>query len=151
MPLIPGLRVVRSSVHGYGVVALRDFAEGEMMAEIEGVTWREGEWWDDTYTLRITDAVSFDMVDQTRWINHSCSANAEIDLGLDERGEPWAKLYAWRDIAAGEEVTYDYEFPAELAEPCSCGSPVCRKWIVREEELAQVLELKARAQGTHHT
>ncbi len=106
-----------------------------MMADIEGVTWREGEWWDDKYTLRITDAVSFDMVDQTRWINHSCTANAEIDLGLDEHGEPWAKLYAWRDIAAGEEVTYDYEFPAALAEPCTCGSPQCRGWIVREEEL----------------
>lgn len=135
MPQIPGLRVVRSALHGYGVVALRDFKEGDLMADIEGVTWREGDWWDDTYTLRITDQVSFDMVDQTRWINHSCTANAEIDLGLDENGEPWAKLYAWRDIAAGEEVTYDYEFPAALAEPCTCGSPQCRGWIVREEEL----------------
>ena len=135
MPQIPGLRGVRSALHGYGVVALRDFKEGDLMADIEGVTWREGEWWDDKYTLRITDAVSFDMVDQTRWINHSCTANAEIDLGLDEHGEPWAKLYAWRDIAAGEEVTYDYEFPASLAEPCTCGSPQCRGWIVREEEL----------------
>lgn len=135
MPQISGLRVVRSALHGYGVVALRDFKEGDLMADIEGVTWREGEWWDDTYTLRITDAVSFDMVDQTRWINHSCTANAEIDLGLDEHGEPWAKLYAWRDIAAGEEVTYDYEFPAALAEPCTCGSPQCRGWIVREEDL----------------
>ncbi len=139
MPQISGLRVVRSSLHGYGLVALRDFKEGDMMAEIEGVAWRNDEDWDDRYTLRITDAVSFDMVDQTRWINHSCAANAEIDLGVDERGEPWAKLYAWRDIAAGEEITYDYEFPAALAEPCSCGSPQCRGWIVREEELANVL------------
>lgn len=139
MPLIPGLRVVRSSVHGYGVVALRDFKEGELMADIEGVAWREGEWWDDTYTLRITDALSFDMVDQTRWINHSCSANSEIDLGVDEHGQPWAKLYAWCDIAAGQEITFDYEFPAEFAQPCSCGSPACRKWIVREEDLPLVL------------
>ena len=135
MAQIPGLRVARSKMHGYGLVALKDFKEGDMMADIEGVTWREGEWWDDTYTLRITDAVSFDMVDQTRWMNHSCTANAEIDLGLDENGEPWAKLYAWRDIAAGEEVTFDYEFPAELAVPCTCGSAQCRGWIVREEEL----------------
>lgn len=138
MPQIPGLRVMRSSLHGYGVIALRDFKEGDLMAEIEGVAWRADEEWDDRYTLRITDALCFDMVDQTRWINHSCTANAEIDLGVDERGEPWAKLYAWRDIAAGEEVTYDYEFPAELAEPCTCGSPQCRRWIVREEELHRV-------------
>ena len=139
MPQISGLRVVRSLLHGYGLVALRDFKEGDMMADIEGVAWRNDEDWDDRYTLRITDALSFDMVDQTRWINHSCTANAEIDLGVDEQGAPWAKLYAWRDITAGEEITYDYEFPAELAEPCSCGSAQCRGWIVREEELSLVL------------
>jgi uncharacterized protein len=144
MPQIPGLKTVRSSLHGYGLVALKDFKEGDLMADIEGVTWREGEWWDDRYTLRINNAVSFDMVDQTRWINHSCSANAEIDLGLDEQGEPWAKLYAWRDIAAGEEVTYDYEFPAEFAERCTCGSAQCRGWIVREEDLAALLASKQR-------
>lgn len=133
MPLIDGLKVVRSALHGYGVVATRDFAEGDLLADVEGVAWREGEWWDDTYTLRITDSLSFDMVDQTRWINHSCEANAEVDLGVDERGEPWAKVYAWRDIKAGEEITYDYEFPPELAEPCRCGAPKCRGVIVREE------------------
>ena len=138
MASIPGLRVFLSSVHGYGVRATRDFKEGDLMADIEGVTRREGEEWDDRYTLRITDSLWLDMVDQTRWLNHSCTGNAEVDLGVDEHGEPWAKLYAWRDIAAGEEVTWDYEFPAELAEPCSCGSAQCRGWIVREEELALV-------------
>lgn len=136
--MIPGLRVVRSSLHGYGVVATRNFAEGDLMADIEGVAWRAGESWDDRYTLRINDGLYFDMADQTRWINHSCAANAEIDLGVDEHGQPWAKLYAWCDIPAGQEVTFDYEFPAELAEPCSCGVPTCRGWIVREEEVALV-------------
>ncbi|MGV3619586.1 MAG: SET domain-containing protein-lysine N-methyltransferase [Archangium sp.] len=138
MPLVPGLRVFRSPMHGYGVKATRDFAEGELLADVEGVTWREGEWWDDTYTLRVTDAVSFDMVDQTRWINHSCEANSEVDLGLDENGEPWAKVYAWRDIKAGEEITYDYEFSADFAEKCHCGAAKCRGVIVREEELELV-------------
>ena len=127
-----------SSVHGYGVRATRDFKEGDLIADIEGVTRREGEQWDDTHTLRITDSLWFDMVDQTRWLNHSCTHNAEIDLGVDEQGEPWAKLYAWCDIKAGEEVTWDYEFPAELAEPCACGSANCRGWIVREDEIALV-------------
>jgi hypothetical protein len=134
MPVIPGLRVVRSSTHGYGVIATRDFKEGELIADVEGVAWNAAEPFDDTYSLRITDELCFDMVDQTRWINHSCEANAEVDLGLDEAGQPWAKVYAWRDIAAGEEVTYDYEFPAELAEPCACGAKSCRGFIVREEE-----------------
>lgn len=147
MPLVPGLKVFKSPMHGYGVKAMRDFAEGDLLGDVEGVTWREGEWWDDTYTLRITDAVSFDMVDQMRWINHSCEANAEVDLGLGEDGEPWAKVYAWRDIKAGEEVTYDYEFPVEFAEPCACGAAKCRGVIVREEELHLVkLPLPPRAE-----
>jgi SET domain-containing protein len=136
MPLIPGLRVVRSRVHGYGVIATQDFPEGALLAEVEGVAWRAHEQWDDTYSLRITDELYFDMVDQTRWINHSCEPNAEIDVGLDENGEPWAKVYAWRDIKAGEEITFDYELPPELAEPCHCGAVRCRGRIVREEEPA---------------
>ncbi len=132
MALQPGLRVVRSSLHGYGVVATRDFAEEELLADVEGVAWRVGEWWDDTYTLRITDALWLDMVDQTRWINHSCEANSEVDVGVDEHGEPWAKVYAWRAIKAGEEITFDYEFPSELAVPCTCGTRACRGWILRE-------------------
>ncbi|MFZ5442139.1 MAG: SET domain-containing protein [Myxococcota bacterium] len=131
MPLVDGLKVVRSPVHGYGVVATRDFAEGELIADVEGVAWRLGEDWDDTWSLRITDELWFDMVDQTRWINHSCDANAEVDLGVDERGEPWAKVYAWRAIKAGEEITYDYEFDPSVAEPCACGAENCRGVIVR--------------------
>lgn len=134
MPLVPGLKVVKSKVHGYGVVATRDFAADELVADVEGVTWRPGEWWDDRYTLNITDALWLDMVDQTRWINHSCDANCEVDVGVDEHGEPWAKIYAWRDIKAGEELTYDYEFAPELAEPCACGAPNCRGRIVRLDE-----------------
>ena len=134
MPFVEGLRVFRSPMHGYGVKAMRDFAEGDVLGDVEGVTWREGEWWDDTYTLRITDTVSFDMVDQTRWMNHSCEANSEIDLGLDENGEPWARVDAWRDIKAGDEITFDYEFSAEFAEKCFCKAPSCRGIIVRAED-----------------
>jgi SET domain-containing protein len=122
-------------MHGYGVIATRPFAADELVAEVEGVTWREGEQWDDTYTLRIADGLWFDMVDQTRWLNHSCDANCEVDVGVDEHGVPWAKVYAWRDLQVGEELTYDYEFPAELAEPCRCGAKTCRGFIVREDEL----------------
>lgn len=119
-------------VHGYGLFATRDFPEGTLIADIEGVAWRSDEDFDDTYCLRINDDLCFDMVDETRWANHSCEGNAEVDFGLDERGQPWAKLYAWRDIRAGEEITWDYEFLPEVAEPCHCGAPTCRGWIVAE-------------------
>lgn len=135
MPRVPGLKVVRSSIDGYGVVAERPFASGDLIADVDGVQWRECEEVDDRYSLKIADGLYFDMVDQTRWINHSCDPNAGVEVGVDEKGQVWARIVAERDIAAGEEIAYDYAFPAALAEPCRCGSPKCRGAIVDEDEV----------------
>ena len=36
-------------------------------------------------------------------------------------------IYSKRDIAMGEEITYDYKFPIEEEKiPCLCGAPNCR-------------------------
>lgn len=62
-----------------------------------------------------------------RRINHSCAPNCEPQL---VRGRIW--IVARRDIAAGEELTFDYGFP--LAEwklhPCRCGTARCAGYIV---------------------
>ena len=84
MPRVPGLRVVRSSIHGYGIFATRDFEPDEVIAEVEGVLWKDGDDVDDTYSLWVKDGVYYDMVDQTRWINHSCDPNAGVDVEEDE-------------------------------------------------------------------
>jgi SET domain-containing protein len=136
MPKVPGIRVVRSSIDGYGVIALVPFAEGDKIADVDGVTWREGEDVDDRYSLAIEDDVYLDMVDQTRFINHSCDPNAYVDVGVAEDGEAWAAIVALRPIAVGEELCYDYAFPPELAEPCRCGSPKCRGLIIDEDALS---------------
>ena len=59
-------------------------------------------------------------------INHSCEPNA----GLRNR----ADLFAIRDIAKGEEITYDYSTNVEpdiewIMAPCRCGVPACRQVI----------------------
>jgi SET domain-containing protein len=138
MPKVPGIRVVRSAIDGYGVIALQPFATGEVIAEVDGVAWREEEDVDDRYSLWIEDGLYFDMVDQTRFINHSCDPNAYVDIGVTEDGQAWATVIALRPIAIGEELSYDYAFPAHLAEPCRCGSPKCRGVIMEEEALAAV-------------
>jgi hypothetical protein len=135
MATISGLRVVRSSIDGYGVVATRDFAAGELIAEVDGVLWHEGDPVDDRYSLIIGDGYFFDMVDQTRWINHSCDPNAEVEVGIDPDGGAWARIVALRSVRTGEEVAYDYAFAAEVAEPCRCGSRLCRGFIVDVEAL----------------
>ena len=136
MPPLSGLRVVRSAIDGYGVVATRAFAADELLAEVDGVSWRDGESVDDKYSLWVDEGLYFDMVDQTRWINHSCDPNAKLDVGLDPAsGAVYARILARRPIAAGEEIAYDYAFPAHLAEPCRCGSPRCRGLIIDEDAL----------------
>jgi hypothetical protein len=135
MPKVPGLRVVRSPIQGYGVVAVKAFAEDDQIAEIEGVAWRAGDEVDDRYSLWIEDGLYFDMVDQTRFINHSCDPNAWVDAGVADDGQVWATIIALRPIAIGEEITYDYAFPPDLAEPCRCGSSNCRGLIIEEDAL----------------
>jgi hypothetical protein len=137
----PNVRVVRSRIAGYGVVATRDLAEGELIAEMEGVVWHAEEKLDDTYSLLLAPGVFLDLVDQTRWINHSCDPNAHVQMGLgDGAGEgegraAWARVVAARAIRKGEEITFDYAFAPAVAEPCHCGADACRGWIVDEDEL----------------
>lgn len=63
-------------------------------------------------------------------MNHSCKSNAyakvisvDTDLGVQEKK---ICVFANRDIAAGEEITYDYKFPVEDGSlRCTCGAPNC--------------------------
>jgi SET domain-containing protein len=87
----------------------------------------------------VDDGYYFDMVDQTRWINHSCEPNVEIETDLDGKGGAWARVVAVRPIREGEELTYDYGFPHELAEPCVCGTAKCAGWIVDADELPELV------------
>lgn len=129
MPVVDGLRVVRSPIQGYGVIATRPFGAGAVVAEVEGVVWRAGEAVDDRYSLEIEPGLFLDMVDQTRFVNHSCEPNVTLRKGVVE-GEPWARLVALRDLRPGEELTYDYAFSEQYAEPCRCGSASCCGRIV---------------------
>jgi hypothetical protein len=144
VPIDSKIRVFRSPIHGYGVIALRDFEPGDVVADVEGILYQEDEIEDDTYCLWVDEDFYLDMVDQTRWINHSCDPNSEIEAELDGQGGAWARVVAIRAIRSGEEVTYDYGFPEELAEPCSCRTQKCAGWIVDTEQLPQLVERLAR-------
>ena len=157
MPLLSGLRVARSSIHGYGVITTRPFARGEILVEGDGVQYSEDDDFDDTYALVLPgwdatggdddDApqVYFDLIDQTRWINHACDPNTYVDTDWDEATKSARAWWtATRTIEPGEELTYDYEFSAECAEPCACGCKTCRGVIVDLAEADQLSpELRA--------
>ncbi len=130
MARIPGLQVIRSPVEGYGVIATRKWRRGSVIANVDGVLWRAREKRDDRYSLILEEGIFFDMVDQTRWVNHSCEPNVIVEAGVSRQGNGWAQLQALRDIRPGEELFYDYALPAELKERCHCGARSCRGWIV---------------------
>jgi uncharacterized protein len=144
VPPLSNVRVFRSPIHRYGLIATRDIEPDEVIAAVDGVLYRKDEIEDDTYCLWIDGEHFFDMVDQTRWINHSCDPNADVEADLDDEGGAWARVIALRPIRAGEEITYHYAFSQELAEPCRCGTDACCGWIVDPDELPMLLERLAR-------
>lgn len=151
MPSLEGLEVVRSSIHGYGVITLRPFKKGDVIVYGDGVVYSEDDDFDDTYALLLAYAdgedddtrpqLLLDLTDQTRWINHACEPNTEVDTSWDaDTGVARAWWVALRDIPAGEELSYDYAFSAHLAEPCACGMARCRGLIVDEAEIHLVAD-----------
>lgn len=141
MPLLDGLRVVHSRIHGYGVVTTRPFKAGELVCFGDGVLYDADTEFDDTYALILPgedsglgDTLFWDLACQTRWFNHSCDPNAEVRSRWDHEAKT---IRAWwvalRDIPVGEEITYDYGFAAEVAEPCACGAAACRGVIVEDD------------------
>ena len=130
MARIPGLQVVRSPVEGYGVFSTRRWKAGSVITNVDGVLWRAGEKRDDKYSLILDPGIFYDMVDQTRWVNHSCEPNVVVEAGVTRQGNGWAQLQALRDLKPGEELFYDYALPPELKEKCACGAKHCRGWIV---------------------
>ncbi|HWP02454.1 MAG TPA: SET domain-containing protein-lysine N-methyltransferase, partial [Gemmatimonadaceae bacterium] len=71
---------------------------------------------------------------EARFINHSCDPNCEAVI---EKGRVF--IEAIRDIARGEELTYDYHLTRDDADgpeierlyPCNCGSQKCRGTMLR--------------------
>src|ERR1041385_8615245 len=141
MPLLEGLKVVCSKIHGYGVVTTRRFQPGEIICHGDGVLYDGDAEFDDTYALVLPgedsghgETLFWDLVCQTRWFNHSCDPNTDVLAKWDhEANTVRAWWVAVRDIPIGEEITYDYAFVADVAEPCRCGADSCRGVIVDDD------------------
>ena len=136
----------RSGVHGKGVFALQDIAGGETIIEYVGeiISWKvaqerhphDPDHPNHTFYFHVDEDRVIDAKhggNASRWINHSCDPNCEAD---EEDGRVFIK--ALRNIAAGEELNYDYglildepytrKIKAEY--PCWCGASDCRGTIL---------------------
>ena len=65
-----------------------------------------------------------------RFLNHSCAPNCDAEY---IEGQIW--IVARREIATGEELTFNYGYDWEdhHEHSCRCGAPECVGYIVSEE------------------
>jgi SET domain-containing protein len=134
-----------SAIHGRGVFARAAIADGTRILEYTGerITKAESERRDQAriararrggdgcvyiFTLNArTDLDGRTRRNIARLINHSCAPNCRAEI---DRGRIW--IVARRDLAAGEELTFDYGFSFKNWEthPCRCGTARCPGFIV---------------------
>jgi len=155
------VQVRRSGVHGKGVFALQDLAEGETLFEYVGeiISWDEAQDRhphdpsdpNHTFYFHVNEDKVIDALhggNSSRWINHSCNPNCEADEDNDR-----IYIKALRNIKAGEELNYDYGLiidepytPKLKAEyPCWCGSPNCRKTLLAPKRGPQRPKFQAKS------
>ncbi|ODS93160.1 MAG: SET domain-containing protein-lysine N-methyltransferase [Comamonas sp. SCN 65-56] len=136
------IQVRRSGVHGKGVFALQAIAEGEVIIEYVGevISWDEAQRRhphdpaqpNHTFYFHVDEDHVIDANvggNAARWINHSCAPNCWAD---EQDGRIF--ITALRDIAAGEELNYDYGLiiderytkKLKMEYACRCGAASCR-------------------------
>jgi uncharacterized protein len=159
--------VRRSRVHGYGVFALRAIAKGARIVEYLGERishaeadrrYEDHEAGDNhTFLFSVDRGLVIDAgVDgnEARFINHSCQPNCESVI---EHRRVF--IEAIREIAPGEELSYDYQIGRERGDPpnvdeiyaCRCGSRQCRGtmlWPPQRPTQRQARRQSPRAKGS---
>ncbi|KAF8108700.1 hypothetical protein N665_0104s0026 [Sinapis alba] len=146
----------KSGIHGFGIFGKLSHRAGDMVIEYTGelvrasiADKRERLIYNSmvgagTYMFRIDDER---VIDATRagsiahLINHSCVPNCYSRV-ISVNGDEHIIIFAKRDIAKWEELTYDYRFfSVDERLSCSCGFPGCRGVVndtVAEEQLSKI-------------
>ena len=151
-----------SQIHGRGVYATRDIAAGTKIIEYVGelIDKKESErraWAQHAKAQKNGDAAVYIFTLTDKWdidgnvpwntarlINHSCGPNCEA----------WIEgkrifIHSLTDIAAGEELTFDYAFDVDCYEdhPCLCGRDGCVGYIVSREQWPRLREILGGKKG----
>lgn len=132
--------IIRSSaIHAAGCYTTAPIKKGTRVVEYTGPRISKEEADEKyqnsptTYLFGLGDgSIVIDGFGTAMFINHSCDPNCESD---EIRERVW--IMAIRDIAAGEELTYDYclyDGDDEEA-PCNCGAANCRRTMYSKEEV----------------
>jgi hypothetical protein len=146
----PPVEVRESEIQGRGVYAARAIKKGTWIIEYTGerISHAEADMrYDDenmerhhTFLFTIDEHICIDAFiggNEARYVNHSCDPNCETVLAEGE-----IHIVAMREIAAGEELTYDYGYTLDEESveealqryPCRCGTAQCKGTILRLEK-----------------
>ena len=144
-----GLIIRSSSIHAAGCYTTRSFKKGSRVCEYEGPRFTK-EVADDRYQDRFItylfscgdDGMVIDGFGTAMFINHSCDPNCETE---DHEGRIY--VVAIRDIAAGEELTYQYNlYDSDDAEAdCYSGAANCRGTMFSDAEVKRRARLARRS------
>lgn len=143
MPLV----VRPSPIHAVGVYTTTAIPRGSRVVEYDGprITPEEADRLYDglsrTYLYGLSDGKTvIDGEGLGAYLNHSCDPNCEVE---EIKGRVW--LLALRDIAAGEELVWDYNlYDDESPAPCTCGSANCRGTMYSEEWMEKMRRRESR-------
>jgi hypothetical protein len=128
---------IRNTQVGSGVITRLPHDKHEIIGEVKGQIHDDAEYESD-YCMHLGKTAKLEPKPPFRFLNHSCDPNCCLVLWKKRRkkGHKYPRLWlqTLRRIRAGEELTIDYAWPAEVAIPCQCGSRRCRGWIVSPDE-----------------
>lgn len=145
----PRLLIRSSSIHAAGCYTLDPIPNGRRVIEYDGPRLTK-ELADERYADRIVtylfgfgEAGSvIDGFGTAMFLNHSCAPNCDTE---ETGGRVFIR--AIRDIAAGEELVYEYNLydsdETDTAD-CYCGAPDCRGTMYSDDELQRRAKLATR-------
>ncbi|OIW29970.1 histone H3-K4 methyltransferase Set1 [Coniochaeta ligniaria NRRL 30616] len=140
------VKFARSAIHNWGLYAMENIPKDDMIIEYVGeevrqqiAELRERRYLKSgigsSYLFRIDDNTVIDATKKggiARFINHSCMPNCTAKI-IKVEGSKRIVIYALRDIAQNEELTYDYKFEREIGAldriPCLCGTAACKGFL----------------------
>ena len=136
---LPALVIRSSEIHAAGCYTTRPIRKGRRVCEYTGPRMSK-EVADERYAERsVTYLFGYgegnmviDGFGTPMFMNHCCAPNCETEE-VDER----IFVVALRDIAAGEELTYEYHLydSDESTQDCFCGAPNCRGTMFSAAEI----------------
>jgi SET domain-containing protein len=160
----------RSTIHGNGMFATAPLKKGERLIQYKGRhrthkavdrIYADEVETGHTFLFTLNDTYVIDANEDgnaARWINHSCDPNCEAVLEEDEgddRRKDKVFIEAMREIAPGEELSYNYgirldeKHTKELKKiwECRCGSPKCTGTMLQPKKVKSKKKVKKNKKG----